>query len=79
MHEVLGQLIDADAQTVSLAHDPNRLAVDGEEPAPARPKLDGDLERRLGSSSEVMDPVVDSGAADRMSDPLLEQGRQRSK
>jgi hypothetical protein len=78
MHEILGQLIDADEQTVPLALDPNRLAVDAEEPAPARPELDGDLERGLGSSSEVMDPVVDRGASDRMSDPLLEQGRKRS-
>ena len=78
MHEVLGQLIDTDEQTMPLALDANRFAVDAEEPSPARPEFDGDLERGLGPSSEVMDPAVDGGASDRMSDALLEQDRQRS-
>ena len=78
MHEVLGQLIDADEQTVPPSFNADRLAIDAEETSPVGLELDGDIEWGLGSSSEVIDPVVERGASDRIPNALLEQDRQRS-
>jgi len=76
MHDVLGLLIDTDQKTVPLSFDADRLAVDAQEPSPARPVLGRDLEWCLGLSAEFIDPVVEGGATDRTPDALLEQDGQ---
>jgi len=64
MHDVLGLLIDTDQKTVPLSFDADRLAVDAQEPSPARPQLGRDLEWCLGLPAQFIDPVVERGATD---------------
>ena len=63
VHEILSRMVDPDEKAVLLALDKDRLAVDAQEPAPARPQLDGHLERSLGATTEFADPVVEGDAS----------------
>ena len=78
VHHVLGDLVDTDEQTVFLAADEDRFAVDAQHPTPSgRTQFGGDIERCLGGGADLIDPAVDRIPRYRSPQPALQQRGQR--